>query len=229
MPTIGYYHEMLEGLLHVVKAQKVFGAIRILVPKKRPRYIDEMLDFVGVVSNQMIVSDQPVRCKRVVLIPRWSDCGENLKQDVCEFRDVLVSRLPEVCTGIDKLYISRAKSRRSLVNECEIERALAQKGYGIAYFERMSFAEQLKAIRAAKIVVAPHGAGLSNLIVAKEGTKVIEIMTQAWANSCYGHLSTLLGLDYTCIDADDESLLDRIDRLVKGDGSWKTNFCDSMS
>lgn len=210
MPTIGYYHELLEGLLRVQKARKVFGDVKVLVPTKRPKYIDEMLALIGVVKDQIIYSDCPVRVEKGVLIPRWSDCGENLKEDVCEFRDYLVSRLPDGCNGAAKLYISRAKSRRSLPGEHEIEKVLADKGFKVAYFEEMSFVEQLNAVRSANIIVSPHGAGLSNIIVAKPGTKVVEIMTQGWANSCYGHLASSLGLDYACIDADDEMVKSRI-------------------
>ena len=213
MPTIGYYHELLEGLLRVWLARKVFGDIRILVPARRPKYIDEMLALIGIAKDQILYSDCPVRVKAGILIPRWSDCGENLKEDVCAFRDYLVSRLIGDCNDAAKLYISRAKSRRSLPGEREIERVLMSNGFRIVYFEEMSFVEQLKAIRSADIIVSPHGAGLSNLIVAKPRTKVVEIMTQGWANSCYGHLASSLGLDYTCIDAGDGSLIERLSAL----------------
>lgn len=213
MPVIGYYHEMLEGLLRVVEAQSVFGEIKVLVPAKRPKYIDEMLSVVGIKPGNVIVSDCPVVVRKCVLIPRWSDCGENLKSDVCEFRNYLVSRLTEASDGARKIYISRAKSRRALPNEHEIERILEGKGFRVLYFESMPFVEQLKTVRSADIVVSPHGAGLSNLIVAKPGTKVVEIMTQGWANSCYGHLASSLELDYMCLNADDSGLLDIVKSL----------------
>ena len=213
MPVIGYYHEMFEGLIRVFIARRVFGNIKVLVSTRRSRHIDEMLALIGVTKDQILYSDCPVRVKKGVLIPRWSDCGENLKEDVCEFRDYLVSGLPDARNGATKLYISRAKSRRSLPDEHEIERVLADRGFSVVYFEDMSFVEQLRAVRSDDIIVSPHGAGLSNLIVAKPNTKVIEIMTQGWANSCYGHLASSLGLDYTCIDAGDGSLIERLSAL----------------
>jgi capsular polysaccharide biosynthesis protein len=211
MPVIGYYHEFLEGLLRVVKSFQVFGDIKVLVPLRRPEYIDEMLDFVGVAKDRIIVSDSPLIVKKGVLIPRWSD---NLKADLIEFRDYLVSRLPVDCMGEKRIYISRAKSRRSLPDECKLEQFLADKGFRIAYFEEMPFVEQLKAVRAADMVISPHGAGLSNLIVARPGTKVVELMTQGWANSCYGHLASSLGLEYVCIDADAGCLPEEIAKLL---------------
>ena len=223
MPVIGYYHEMFEGLIRVFISRKVFGDIYVLVPANRPKYIDEMLELIGIDDDRIVASDCPVRVKKGILIPRWSDCGENLKEDVREFRDFLVSRLPGDCNGAKKLYISRARSRRALPNEIEIEGILAARGFRIAYFEELPFAEQLTAIRAADIVVSPHGAGLSNLIVARPGTKVVEIMTQAWANSCYGHLASSLGLDYTCIDADNAHLIEQICSISSSHYSEKTS------
>lgn len=213
MPVIGYYHDVYEGILRVVKAMKAFGDIRVLVPKRRPRYIDEMLELVGVEAGQVIVTDYPVLAKRGVLIPRWIDSGENLKSDVEELRQLLVSRLPDGLPQGEKLYISRAKSRRPLANEREIERLFLDNGFKVAYFEDIPLIEQLKAIRSAGIVVTPHGAALSNIVVARPLTRVVEIMTQNYANSCYGHLASSLGLNYTCIDADDVGFIARIEKL----------------
>ena len=201
MPTIGYYHDMFEGLLNVVKATKTFGQIKVLVATCRPRHIDEMLDFLGIGADRIIYSSSPVLVKTCALIPRWNDCGENLKEDICEFRDILTSNLPYECCGSKRLYISRAKSRRPLPDEQRVEAFLATQGFVVAYFEEMSFVEQLMAVHSADVIVAPHGAGLANMVVARSGTCIIELMTHDWANSCYGHLAMILGLDYTCIDA----------------------------
>ena len=209
LPIIGYYHEMFEGLIRVAKAKKIFGDVMVLISDRRPRYIDEMLDLIGVKKDHIIISDRPVRVSKGALIPCWNDSGENLKSDVCAFREFLISRLICKCFG-GGLYVSRAKSSRSLPNERDIELSLEARGFRIVYFEELRFAEQLCAVHSADVIVAPHGAGLANLIVARPGTTVIEIMTQGWANSCYGHLAESLGLNYSCIDADDGHLIERI-------------------
>ena len=213
MPVIGYYHDLLEGLLHVVIAIKSFENVKVIVPERRPRYIDDMLDFIGLERGRIIASDRPVLAKRAALVPRWSDCGENLRGDISEFARFLVGKLPVEHSGADKLYISRLKSRRSIPNEREVERVLGKQGFRVAYFEEMPFSEQLLAMRSAKVIVAPHGAALANLIAANPDSKVVEIMTQGWANCCYGHLASSLGIDYTCVDADDEDLVQRLSAL----------------
>lgn len=50
----------------------------------------------------------------------------------------------------------------------------------------------------AKIVIAPHGAGLTNLIFCKPGTKVLEIF-QSHEDDTYCYLAQVLGLDYHCL------------------------------
>ena len=214
MPNIGYYHDLFEGLIRVVKARHTFKNVKVLVAECRPRYIDEMLSAIGVQNDQIIEASSPVLVRSAVLIPRWADSGENLKEDVIELRDSLRTRLSDALPSDDKIYISRIKSRRPLANERGIEKILASKGFKVVYFEDISFRKQLQIIYAAKVIVAPHGAALANIIVAKRGAKVIELMTQDYANSCYGHIASSLGLDYVCLDADDSSFIEQIEMFI---------------
>eukprot|EP00040_Diaphanoeca_grandis_P036219 m.230123 g.230123 ORF g.230123 m.230123 type:complete len:455 (-) comp33572_c0_seq6:11-1375(-) len=57
--------------------------------------------------------------------------------------------------------------------------------------------EQLVAFHISPAVIAPHGAGLVNLVAAKPGTCVVEVMPPGDIfNICYMKLSYLLGLKY---------------------------------
>ena len=67
-------------------------------------------------------------------------------------------------------------------------------------------------------IVAPHGAALLNLVVAMPHIKVFEIMTQDYANSCYGHIASSLEIDYTCIDADSPDFLGQLEQLFSATG-----------
>ena len=76
-----------------------------------------------------------------------------------------------------RLYISRAKATsRKIVNEAELEEELRQRGFRIAFFEELPFAEQLALISQAEIIVSAHGAAWTLVVVARPGTPAIEIL-----------------------------------------------------
>jgi capsular polysaccharide biosynthesis protein len=60
----------------------------------------------------------------------------------------------------------------------------------------MSFREQVGALAGAEVVLAPHGAGLSNLVFARPDAKVIELFSPRYVNPCYWKLACTLRLPY---------------------------------
>ncbi len=96
-----------------------------------------------------------------------------------------------------KIYISRkVPSARVVKNEAEILPFLQEAGFVICKLELMPFDEQVRLFRNAELVVAPHGAGLTNLIFAKPGTRVVEIQARGHERRCYWTLCEELGLEY---------------------------------
>jgi hypothetical protein len=92
-------------------------------------------------------------------------------------------RLPEVDAAdarIDqatRLYISRRDaSARPLENEEELEEALMRRGFQIVRLSGLSLIEQARIVRGARVIVAPHGAGLAHIIGAEPGLSVFELM-----------------------------------------------------
>ncbi len=75
-----------------------------------------------------------------------------------------------------RLYISRNKAtRRRILNEDALLPVLERHGFETLYLEDMSIREAAESFRAASHVLAPHGAGLANLIFAQPGTRVMEM------------------------------------------------------
>lgn len=96
-----------------------------------------------------------------------------------------------------RLYISRASARhRKVVNESEVTRLLAARGFRSVTLEGMPIAEQVRLFASAEIVIAPHGAGLTNVIYCRPGTKVVDIYPTNYMYPCFWHLSNYAGLDY---------------------------------
>ncbi|OZH55086.1 hypothetical protein AFK68_06815 [Hydrocoleum sp. CS-953] len=60
----------------------------------------------------------------------------------------------------------------------------------------MSLENQIATFAHAKIIVAPHGSGLTNIVFCNPGTKVIELFSPHYLRYYYWHISQLLGLEH---------------------------------
>jgi len=84
----------------------------------------------------------------------------------------------------DKLiYVSRSDAPvRKLTNEQELIEALKPLGFTNHVLTGRSAQEQIDIFSAARIVISPHGAGLTNLLFCNQGVEVIELMsvTRSW-------------------------------------------------
>ena len=96
-----------------------------------------------------------------------------------------------------KLYISRARAGfRRVLNEAEVLDYLIPLGYQPVWLEDYSFAEQVGLFQQAEQIIAPHGAGLANLIWCQPGAKVIEFFSPQYLPECYWVIAKQIGLSY---------------------------------
>ena len=112
--------------------------------------------------------------------------------------DEFTARLGRTRDGCgEKLYISREGARRRRVlNDDELWRCLESRGFAKILTENLGWSDQIALFREAKVIVAPHGAGLANLVFCRPGTRVVELFGRTYVNGCYWRLSDVKGLDY---------------------------------
>lgn len=97
-----------------------------------------------------------------------------------------------------KIYASRryAKKRKSH-NEVDVELLAIKKGYEVVYFEKLSLAEQIKMMAHTKVLVALHGAALTNMLFMQKNQKVVELRNiDDKKTNCYFNLASALGQQY---------------------------------
>jgi capsular polysaccharide biosynthesis protein len=96
-----------------------------------------------------------------------------------------------------RVYISRGlASYRRVLNEAEVIQLLRRHGFEEISFEQLSMCEQAEYMASCEAVVAPHGAGLSNIVFCSPGTKVIEIFSPELVAGYFWKLSNQMDLDY---------------------------------
>lgn len=99
--------------------------------------------------------------------------------------------------GGRRLWLSRADAKwRGVGNEAEVVRLLKSRGFETVVPGRMTVAEQARLFAEAGIVVAPHGAGNTNMLFAPAGAILIEVIPSSCPNNCYYMLTKLNGQRY---------------------------------
>jgi hypothetical protein len=99
--------------------------------------------------------------------------------------------------GHARLYVSREDStHRRLVNEAECLGVLRPLGFEKVTLTGLTVADQAALFSGAAVIVAPHGAGLTNLVFCDPGTTVVELCSPTELRSHYLELSRALGLHH---------------------------------
>lgn len=200
-----YYHFVID---YCIRYQSLFenGLIdkntKILFPGKPKKWQIEYLSLLGVDTSRIILTNnQPIIASNCLIASTRRE-RFLVSKIACEnFAEEMV-RATNQASDIPKnkrLYISRRNSRRKILNEPELVDSIKSRGFQIVECETLSVSDQIKLFSQAEIIVAPHGAGLTNLIYA-EKPKVIEIVPQdAWVWGYFAALTCRLGGDYQAI------------------------------
>ena len=122
------------------------------------------------------------------------------------------------------LYISRSDANhRKVVNEEEVADFLENLGFQVLTLTGMPLSEQLELFASAKVVIGPHGAGLTNMMVAPAKSTLVELMPDDEVNHCFWLLTNALKQDYTFVvgkkispDRDFEIPIRGLEKVLKG-------------
>ncbi len=99
-----------------------------------------------------------------------------------------------------KLYISRLNSpQRSMVNEQAVEQLVQRHGYRVVRMEDLGFEQQIATIASATSIVAPHGAGLANMVFMPNGCDVIELIPEKYMTPLFKQLAINCGHRYSVL------------------------------
>jgi capsular polysaccharide biosynthesis protein len=63
----------------------------------------------------------------------------------------------------------------------------------------LTLADQARLFASASHIVAPHGAGLANLIFCNPGVSICELHMKGYLNWCFRRLGGVRGVNYGCI------------------------------
>lgn len=98
-----------------------------------------------------------------------------------------------------KIYISRTDAPwgRLTDNEQVVREILTEQGFVVVTLNAMSIYRQAQIFSSAEVIVAPHGAGLTNIIFSQPGIKLLELMPKNREVEIYEIFAKWQNLSYT--------------------------------
>lgn len=192
-----YGHFIIDGLSGV-EAIRSTGDRSLLLAPPLQTWQSDLLTQYGEQCTE--VPHDLVKVKSAV----WSSCMDHFMHwpnaTIVRLSERLRStvRHPKPSKGI---YVSRLRldeDKRQMVNEIELEWALALEGYDVIHPQEMSVQEQAEAFSGAKVVISSAGAQLANVIFMDRGTSVFEICPSNYPGIWTRNICYQLGVKWHC-------------------------------
>lgn len=162
---------------------------KLLLGKNPPPFQFQSLALLGWRKEDLISPEiELVRCRRLTVhmasevsgVPH-PECIQNIRKRLIKGA---LEQLPN--KGTKRIYISRQKNRRRIVNHCEIDSILREFGFEEVFCEELCFNDQVQMFSDAEVIFGPHGAGTINAMFAPEGAALIEAYNpQVWDHAAH--------------------------------------------
>lgn len=200
-----YYHFMFDAIAR-------FGIFEEALPGTTPDavivphqtgYQRQLLEMAGVPGPYLQPGGGRTYRAERLLVPSTPNQDLDAPRWVVDW---LRGRLPPTRNESQsrRLYLSRGNRPRSrrYTQEAELLPHLERRGFEVLDPGSLSVQEQIDTFHSAEIVVAPHGAGLTNITFCMPGAKVLELFAGTYVHLGLWTIADAVGLDYRYLVAD---------------------------
>ncbi|QNE04863.1 glycosyltransferase family 61 protein [Croceicoccus marinus] len=184
----------------------------LILPERRTPVMDRSMRMLGIEPRDYATfhSDRPLVIDELKLV------GAD------RFDPELLSALrnsfarPDALPPTRKVMISRDESRgRRLLNERELRPVVEHAGFEIVRMEDLDFGDQVRLMQETRVLLAPHGAGLTNMIFCPTGGHIVELADPGFPNPNFYALSCSMNLHYWLIQAEATKAANPLDRDLR--------------
>ncbi len=193
-----YYHWLLDSLprWRMLMEAGFEQFDHVLMPAKSAPFQEEMMEILKIPAGKLERCEKRrVHSYDSLVVPSMPfPVEEPAGWAVAWIRSLLCKADDGSGKEGERIYLSRqGKGRRPLTNEAELERSLAALGFEVVVPEEMTLSMQSQKMSRAQWLVAPHGAGLVNMIFMPPGGFVLELNHPGHMNRCYVNLAAACG------------------------------------
>lgn len=188
--TVGnYYHFLMDALPRLGILEEALPGVRpdAYLVDTTTRYHRELIGLLGLDSSRLLspARGRSLRPQRL-LVPSLPNASTLAAPATTAW---LNSHLPPRDTAgkPELLYITRGRTTntRCVVQEEEILHRLRKRGFVSLDPGSVSVQEQIDHFAAARVIVAPHGAALTNLNFCRPGVRLLELFAPGYLNPGY--------------------------------------------
>jgi len=191
-----YGHFLLDGLTSVAIIKTLQLANTFVTP---PLHSWQRQHF-ATINIAPIELPQPLyRVRRALYTSAF---GQNLHNPNVHFQRLAKMQRVAICSkNSNCIYVSRKGHKRTFLSEAVLIEKLSRRGVTIVQPEMLSVREQIATFAGADIIIAPTGAGLANVLYARPGSVIFEIIPRDMTLNLHSHkwvayLAAMAGADW---------------------------------
>ncbi|GAC1385091.1 MAG: hypothetical protein NVSMB48_21540 [Marmoricola sp.] len=204
-----YYHFLYDaiGRYGIFREALPDQPIDVVIVPHETGYQRQLLDLIGIAAPLLQPREHLTYRAERLLVPSTPNQDLDAPPWVTQW---LREALPPRPTGPTppRLYLSRGQqpNTRRYVQEPELWPELERRGFVMLDPGALSVQEQINTFHGAEIVVAPHGAGLTNLTFCRPGTRVLELFAPNYVHlGLWTICESVGGIDYRYLIGDGPS------------------------
>ncbi|MFC4407607.1 glycosyltransferase family 61 protein [Haloarchaeobius iranensis] len=207
-----YYHWMVETvpkIRYLRRFEESTGeSVTLVIPQDSPPFVGETLQALDWPESRIERATEPAYAVENLVVPSFP------QRRAADFEWIRRRILGESATSpeadANNVYISRAGAvERQVLNEDAVMEMLSDHGFERYRLEDRPLMRNARLFSEADIVVAPHGAGITDIVFSTDCT-VIELFGDK-VKQPYEILASVLDLDYRAVYCEAESADIRVD------------------
>lgn len=215
-----YFHWLIEDLPKLIAFQEdpeFLSCVEFLVidanmPRQHFEALDLLIGALGLEHRKIVKrnSDQVIQVERLICsslhtthVDRFDMAywmGGGVRKGAIDFirKSILANTQPAKGGSLKKIYVTRKKgAARSIKNWAEVEEIASNCGFVPVCPEDLSFKDQVRLFADASFILAQSGAGLSNVIFSRPGTRVVAMTSERNIDyPIYSNLASFVDADF---------------------------------
>ena len=191
LPSSAFGHWLMEDLPLFISVLESNLDSTVLVSRNPPKFVSDLLHTL---DREIVYLDGPVRVDSLVFIQKNQDSGWPHPRDLEILNHFAPFEAVKSKGAQSKnIYASRRGSKRSPMNEIEIENLFKGHGFEVHQMEKLNLFDEIRLMSETLRLAGVHGSGLSNIIWMPPGGTMLDIVNNNYWTEA-GHRLAFLKL-----------------------------------